>query len=666
MLTLLSSRMHAALAYNLLELGSTFTWRSLGMALILLLSATLAHTQDLDPRCSDPTAKGQFSCTIDKPNVTQRETVVPNVVFVPGDNVVVGASGCVQTGGAGRTWKLFVNPSGPNADHLYHGLIRIPTATPGSGLVRIRDIIGKNLKVAGNVQRVALHLGYEDDDYSDNGYNDPDDGTDDQCKNIGPAQVRVVITRGATGGGGDTGGLPFNLKWTELAPGGLPFNPQWAWQQRVENVGAIPDTSLCHNFSKTVQATGPNGQSVAVRVPDFADCTDQTGPNNVDLPEGFNQTACSFGGSNSFSGHLNWFPVTFEGHASWGDHGIDDDYTFEFRRDGNPLSINGRAGLHVEFDSEETIDNFTTDEWKAFHQAVDDDTNGPEPKKRFDGHTILTGMFGLDCEHDCKSELHPLYALATKRDNFENDSADEVWLMFVRNVGNEGYCSHQLWKAPFTNYTFRLPWRDGMSSVEVVWGVAKSQFKGTAGTAGPTVNYISPPELPPPAPKPGVYVSFSLPPASQSPLIEGALHLKWIALGTGLHVNPPNTVGNTTGGGRVTGEMTSVFTHGRSQEIDEAEHKIRSAINQLPPAQRLEVQKARASGRVRAALHALAAGGAAQKITAIPAAPSMVLRLDARAGNAARKQKRDAAQMRALCAATNNAPAGLPANVCRP
>jgi hypothetical protein len=664
------------------------TRRSLGLLSILLFSAVLAHAQ-IDPRCSNPTATGQFTCTIDQPNVTQRETVLPNIVFAAGDTVVIGAGGCVQTGGVGSTWKLYVNPSGPNSDHLYHGLIRIPTATPGTALVRIKDIIGQNMTVAGNLpqSQLVLHLGYEDDDYSDNSYNDHDDGTEDQCKNIGPAQVRVVITRGVTGTGGDTGKFAFNLVWSELAPGGLPLNPQWAWQKRIENAGYIPDTSLCHNFSKTVQATGPGGQNILVRVPDFADCTDQTGPNNVDVPDSFNSFICSFADTNSFTGHVNWFPVTFVGTAGWGDHGVDDDYTFEFRRDGNPLSVNGRAGLHIEFDSEETIDNFMTDEWKSFHQAVDAsgsakallqqcNTNNScnatvtadlqksidAPKNLFNGQTILTGMYGLDCEHDCKGELHPLYAMATKRDFVETDQADEVWLMFVRNVGDEGYCSSQLWKAPFTNYTFRLPWRDGMSSVEVLWGVNKSQFEGTAGTSGPRVTYMPSPGL-----NSGVYVSFTLPSASQSPLIDGALHLKWTAspgsLQTRRGSNGPGPTNRNAVISQLSGTLLSA-TDSRSQEIDEAEHKILAAVGQLPPAQQKEIQKARASASVRAALHPLPQGGPAQKITTSPAVPRINLRLDARAGAAAPKRERDAAQMKALCAATNNAPAGLPAQAC--
>jgi hypothetical protein len=197
---------------------------------------------------------------------------------------------------------------------------------------------------------------------------------------------------------------------------------------------------------------------------------------------------------------------------------------------GNRLSVNGRCGLHVEFDSDETIDNYTeVDEWTALHQAVDTwkdaegnvsacaaagsrcnnlaqleaaaETAKEAVQTRFDGHTILTGMFGLDGEHDLKAEVHPLFAMSTLRDNFENNPSDEVWLMFARNQGDEGFCSSQIWGAGFEDYTVRLPWHSGMTLVDVNWD--KTKFVGSDGTSGPTVAV-----LPPPAREAGVYVTF--------------------------------------------------------------------------------------------------------------------------------------------------------------
>jgi hypothetical protein len=137
--------------------------------------------------CSNPTLKGTANCTIIEPVVNQA-TAGYQILFAPGDQVVVTASGCVQTGGSGLTWKNYVNPSGANSDKLYHGLIQLP----GTQMVRINTIVGKPLTVS---QYGSLILGYEDNAYTDNGYSSPDNGTGNQCKGIGPAQVTITITR---------------------------------------------------------------------------------------------------------------------------------------------------------------------------------------------------------------------------------------------------------------------------------------------------------------------------------------------------------------------------------------------------------------------------------------------------------------------------------------
>jgi hypothetical protein len=128
-------------------------------------------------------------CHIDRPDPTHASETFSAITFQPGDNVVVTARGCVQTGGVGFTWKRYVDPAGPNSDHLYHGLISIPGTT--SGPVRLSTVAGTPQPVftAG-----TLSLGYEDDNLSDNGYWSHDDGTGGQCKNIGAASLDITIT----------------------------------------------------------------------------------------------------------------------------------------------------------------------------------------------------------------------------------------------------------------------------------------------------------------------------------------------------------------------------------------------------------------------------------------------------------------------------------------
>src|SRR5205085_7440967 len=98
--------------------------------------------------------------------------------------------------------------------------------------------------------------------------------------------------------------------------------------------------------------------------------------------------------------------------------------------------------------------------------------------------------------------------------------SDDAWLMFVRNRGDEGFCSSQLWDAGFEDYTFRLPWLPGMTDVDV--NSMKTQFEGTGGASGPDVYKILPP-----AAGAGVYVRFHLGPSSSNPLMDGVLHLVW-------------------------------------------------------------------------------------------------------------------------------------------
>jgi hypothetical protein len=527
-----------------------------------------------DP-CRNRNAKGKIVCTINKPVVTEHEREIPSVVFAPGDIVDVTADGCVQTGGVGDTWKRYVNPWGSGPDPKYHGLIRIPTAEPaGSGLVPIQSVVGGLQTVTGagvGVSQLVLHLGYEDDDYSDNGYSEHDDGNDDQCKMTGsndggPAHVTITIYRG-------TPLLDFpppkvaqsrfdfdvistradRLGFPQWDPNGLPLNPQWSWQLRPENLRQTPRGSICHELRKRALWLNaflppPLPPVPIIAVPSFPDCTDQTDLNGVDLPGGENERLCrlrklvvdrDLTGSGGFAGHVNWFPVTVEGAipskaVHEGFPFGDDDYTFSFISDlpGSPLSVNGSDALHVEFDASETINNFKSGEWVKLREAMDGD-DGELKKRLFAGHTILTGMFGLDGEHEYKAELHPLYAIATRL-AFNNTPADDDWLIFVRNRGDEGYCSSWLWDAGFEDYTFHLPWLPGMTDVDVNW--SKTEFEGTDGTSGPTIAKILPP-----AKDAGVYVTFHLGPAASSPFRDGALHLTW----TGNAIAMPPVIGTS-------------------------------------------------------------------------------------------------------------------------
>jgi hypothetical protein len=139
-----------------------------------------------------------------EPNVLQRSTEYPSIAFKSGDVVRFRAGGCVQTGGAGKTWKRYVRPSGPNSDRLYHGMVWIPgvmsnlqfLSTHLDGLEASsswsRDFVVPSDMPAPNA---FLILGYTDDDYHDNGYWGKDPGTENQCEGVDNAWFEIYIKR---------------------------------------------------------------------------------------------------------------------------------------------------------------------------------------------------------------------------------------------------------------------------------------------------------------------------------------------------------------------------------------------------------------------------------------------------------------------------------------
>ena len=140
--------------------------------------------------------------TISNPDVNHDWTSYQQLVGVrPGDIVTItSAGGCVQTGGHGDTWKRYLNPIAPDAPNLYHGLVAIvPFMTHTHGNpppgARIQDYVGRPIAVPLDTSSPALWLGYEDSDYSDNGYSGHDNGTENQCVSSSGAWVTIAIQR---------------------------------------------------------------------------------------------------------------------------------------------------------------------------------------------------------------------------------------------------------------------------------------------------------------------------------------------------------------------------------------------------------------------------------------------------------------------------------------
>src|SRR5580698_2244732 len=114
-----------------------FVLSCIALLLGLNSSALLRAEDQFDVVTQQKNTSSQTVWRITQPDVKQASTNYPQIKFLPGDSVSIDAGGCGQTGGSGKTWNLYVNPSGPNADRLYHGKIWIPGID--SSLTRIQN-----------------------------------------------------------------------------------------------------------------------------------------------------------------------------------------------------------------------------------------------------------------------------------------------------------------------------------------------------------------------------------------------------------------------------------------------------------------------------------------------------------------------------------------------
>jgi len=179
---------------------------------------------------------------------------------------------------------------------------------------------------------------------------------------------------------------------------------------------------------------------------------------------------------------MNFFPVEYEGTLAWDDHsgwwsffGLagsgDNEYTFNIFRPDHALETGSsegvQDGIHLEFNSTETVDNFDDAPdslwWKDFHHNVvdhyglgdaanaqiakhfcqDADLTSLDPARCNDPRhqgpfAIVIGLLGLDLPHaDYHAELHPVYAMFIRQ---RLSATEDKWSFFVRNWGVEGYC----------------------------------------------------------------------------------------------------------------------------------------------------------------------------------------------------------------------------------
>lgn len=344
----------------------------------------------------------------------------------------------------------------------------------------------------------------------------------------------------------------------------FPLNPDWAFA--TEHQGQPPDPlALCNGFPNFLGSLSHLGSPP---------CTSY--PVSNDQPGEFTEASvvCPLGRSpqhTSFHGHVNWEPATYQGDLIWeskSDVGSDDDYSFDLETVGGHGATTGNSppgSIHLEFDSDETIDHFDSSAWwQHFHHIVDNGYGAANPNTigigkphhhAFDSDqahaadvgdfingdfAVVTGLIGIDAAHTPAAESHPVYAMAIQTDKPQAlAGGTDTWAIFARNWGNEGYCSSHDHPIPAGPLTIRVPWmtkatRPGQSPMATGVSITSTSdlwsniSRGSAGS----VSIV---------PGVGVLLTLDLPSASAQPLYWGTIELKWTWSSAPPPAEPPSS-----------------------------------------------------------------------------------------------------------------------------
>jgi hypothetical protein len=319
----------------------------------------------------------------------------------------------------------------------------------------------------------------------------------------------------------------FNVMWDNGDPNGFPKNPYWSAQAVAPT--QLPPLQGDKYDDKCVQQPNLTASEVT---PGKEACTTQ--PTVLDQPYFFPNVLCFLEPGSVLHGHVDWTIASATGYVSWLNLADDWDYNFRFipapettpPQENRGITTNNNfigsvRYIEIEFASSEVADQFQTPWWQGLAQQVDslkwDGLPGyihPSNKDQ-EPFAVVAGLFGLDCEHDCRSEFHPVYALAIQ---LTEDARANVWEIFVRNWGNEGFCSslnHEL-NLKGQKLSLLLPW-SGATAL-----TAKLDQIYPSGST-PVVGLLqdqSRKGL-------GALVTFTLPPPSARYVIEARLSLYW-------------------------------------------------------------------------------------------------------------------------------------------
>ncbi len=214
--------------------------------------------------------------------------------------------------------------------------------------------------------------------------------------------------------------------------------------------------------------------------------------------------------------------------------------------------------------------------------------------------------------------------------------SDDTWAMFVRNFGDEGYCSQDEHFLDTNRIAFMVP-APAALAIDVK-AVAGTDFKtNSTSAAGPRVTFV---------PGQGALVEFFLPDPEQRAFIEGELHLNWTFSG----VIPPSIVR----------PPTHVFLPPRppaGETKPEVEAQLAHMFTQLPP-------------NVRATLAgSLASPRSGPLVPTRPVTEAITPRVfkaaTVRAVHDPAKAAKDRQRGQAICAAFNNNVPGAPGQCLR-
>jgi hypothetical protein len=259
--------------------------------------------------------------------------------------------------------------------------------------------------------------------------------------------------------GADTTVRRYDLVPRGYDPNGFILDPEFGWwfnrRLRCRGADQDPDPSTCSwRFVEEPRASGgPLACNTRLLDPDLSDhwSTWLVGITCSDSPL-------------LYTGHLNWGDayrgaVTYRGTLSWQEYATNDhDLNFYFEPDEGPSP---GFNIGVEIDRRDVI-GFHSPWFVGLNESLL--IEGKNASAAWVGRrkAVITGLLGIDAEHlsarSLNVELHPVFGMAVQT---ATSARNEVWTVFARDGGNEGFCSHQdrehVLNWPGNQYRVELP-----------------------------------------------------------------------------------------------------------------------------------------------------------------------------------------------------------------